>query len=171
MAELKQLYTLQTDEDFLRLSFPLNSREVRQLEQRILENGCNTPIRVWNSYIVMDFETYEICHKHKIPFSIVRIPLKERIEVIAYICQMQIKERKMTEAMWRYLVGKRYDCERLLGKHTVAKGTSVKKRGRPSVTAFQYDSSKVGTRQRLGEEYHISETTVFKYGFFMQRID
>ena len=70
MAELKQLYTLQTDEDFLRLSFPLNSREIRQLEQRILENGCTAPIRVWNSYIVMDFEVYEICHKHKIPFSI-----------------------------------------------------------------------------------------------------
>ena len=167
MAEIKQLYTLQTDEDFLRLSFPLNPREVRQLEQRILENGCTTPIRVWNSYIVMDFEIYEICHKHKIPFSIVRIPFKERIEVIAYVCQMQIKERKMTEAMWRYLVGKRYDCERLLGKHTVA----LKKRGRPSSNNFQYDSSKVGTRQRLGEEYHISETTVFKYGFFTQRID
>ena len=56
MAEIKQLYTLQTDEDFSRLSFPLNSREIRQLEQRILEYGCTTPIRVWNSYIVMDFE-------------------------------------------------------------------------------------------------------------------
>ena len=171
MAEIKQLYTLQTDEDFSRLSFPLNTREIRQLEHQILENGCTTPIRVWNSYIVMDFEIYEICHKHKIPFSIVRLPLKERIEVIAYVCQMQIKERKMTEAMWRYLVGKRYDCERLLGKHTVAKGITSKKRGRPSLNNFHYDSSKVGTRQRLGEEYHISETTVFKYGFFMQRID
>ena len=35
----------------------------------------------------------------------------------------------------------------------------------------QYDRSKLGTRQRLGEEYHISEATVFKYGFFTQRVD
>lgn len=127
MADVKQLYTLQTDDEFTRLSFPLSKHDLKVLEDDILKNGCNTPIRVWNSYIVMDFETYEICHKHKIPFSIVKIPLKERIEVIAFICQMQIKERKMTESMWRYLVGKRYDCERVLGKHTTAKSSSAKK--------------------------------------------
>lgn len=171
MADVKQLYTLQTDDEFTRLSFPLGRHDLEALEDNILKNGCNTPIRVWNTYIVMDFETYEICHKHKIPFSIVKIPLKERIEVIALICQMQIQERKMTESMWRYLVGKRYDCERVLGKHTTAKSSSVKKRGRPPLTEFQYDRSKLGTRQRLGEEYHISEATVFKYGFFMQRVD
>ena len=77
----------------------------------------------------------------------------------------------MTETMWKYLIGKRYDCERLLGKHTTAKNTSAKKRGRPPLTEYQYDGSKLGTRQRLGEEYHISEATVFKYGFFMQRVD
>ena len=77
----------------------------------------------------------------------------------------------MTETMWKYLIGKRYDCERVLGKHTTAKGSSAKKRGRPPITEFQYDRSKLGTRQRLGEEYHISEATVFKYGFFTQRVD
>lgn len=171
MADVKQLYKLQTDDEFLRLSFPLTVQDTRLLEEDLLKNGCNTPLRVWNSYIVMDFEKYEFCHKHNIPFSITKIPLKERIEVIALICQLQIQERKMTEAMWRYLVGKRYECERVLGKHTTPKNTHSRKRGRPPLAEFQYDGSKLGTRQRLGEEYHISEATVFKYGFFMQRVD
>ena len=171
MGDVKQLYKLQTDEEFLRLSFPLGSKDYKELEENIKKNGCNTPIRVWNSYVIMDFEKYEICHKNKIPFAIVKIPLKERIEVIALVCQLQIQERKMTEPMWRYLVGKRYECERVLGKHTIAKGSHTRKRGRPPTNTYQYDGSKLATRQRLGEEYHISEATVFKYGFFMQRID
>ena len=174
MDGLKELYTFKTDDEFHRLSFPLNLREIKALEEDIVKKGNTPQIRIWNSYIVMDFEKYEICRKHNIPFSVSRIPLKERIEVIALICQLHIKERNMTETMWRYLVGKRYDCERLLVKHT-PDNFYQRKRGRPSLgshaVTFQYDGSNLATRQRLGEEYHISEATVFKYGFFAQRID
>lgn len=51
MADVKQLYTLQTDDEFIRLSFPLSKHDLKELEDNILKNGCNTPIRVWNSYI------------------------------------------------------------------------------------------------------------------------
>lgn len=171
MSEAKQLHILKIDDELLRLSFPLSQREIKALEEDIIKNGCNTPIRVWNSYIAMDFEKYDICHKHNIPFPIMKISLKERIEIIALVCQLQIQERKMTESMWRYLVGKRYECERILGKHTIGKNETTKKRGRPPFVEFHYDRNKLGTRQRLGEEYHISEATVFKYGFFSQRVD
>ena len=53
MADIKQLYTLNTDDEFTRLSFPLSRHDMKVLEDDIIKNGCNTPIRVWNSYVVI----------------------------------------------------------------------------------------------------------------------
>ena len=168
----KKLYQLRTDKDFMRLMYPLSKAELSNMENHIKNIGCDDGIRVWNSYIVIDFDKYMFCHKYNKPFEVIKLPIKEKTEVIAYICKEQIKRTDIPRAMFKYLIGKRYICEKLLGNHlALSMKRSDKKRDRPSMDKLRYDLSGVQTRERLGKEYHMSAPTVYKYGLFSQKLD
>ena len=171
--ENKQLYTFKITEEFKRLCQPLTNKERKFLEREIMTNGSIYPIRIWNTLLLCDFEIYEIYHQFQIPFDIKRVPGKNKIEVMVWICQEELKRERLTEEMKKYLLGKRYLYEKVLGIHTAASlKLGTKKKGRPSLTPInKYDYSGVKTRERLGEEYHISDATIYKYGFFAQTID
>ena len=44
----KDLYTLNTDNEFQQLIRPLTSEERKQLEANIVADSCRDPITVWN---------------------------------------------------------------------------------------------------------------------------
>ncbi len=172
MDEVKKLYDLKIDHEFMRLIYPLSKTDLMNLENHIKHFGCNDGIRVWNSCVVIDFDKYLLCHKYKKPFSLIKIPTKERTEVIAYICEEQSRREDIPREMFKYLVGKRYISEKLLGNHLASSlKRTDKKRGRPPIHKFRYDLSGVQTRDRLSKEYHMSAPTVFKYGLFSQKLD
>ena len=62
----KDLYTLNTDNEFQQLIRPLTSEERKQLEANIVADGCRDPITVWNGIIIDGHNRYEICHNHNI---------------------------------------------------------------------------------------------------------
>lgn len=171
--ENKKLYTFKITEEFKRLCQPLSNKERKFLEREIISNGSIYPIRIWNTLLLCDFEIYELYHQFQIPFDIKRVPGKNKIEVMVWICREQLKRERLTEEMKKYLLGKRYLYEKILGIHTAARlKLGTKKKGRPSITPInKYDCSGIKTRERLGEEYHISDATIYKYGFFAQTID
>lgn len=168
----KKLYTLQIDPEFVRLIYPLNKKELKDMEYAIKYSDNYGSIRVWNSCVVIDFDKYLLCHKYRKPFTIEKMPLKDRTEVIAYICEEECKRQDIPKEMYKYLIGKRYICEKLLGSHLASSvKRSDKKKGQQIIENSKFDSSGVQTRERLSKEYHMSSPTVFKYGLFSQKID
>lgn len=167
------IYTLKVDEEFKRLIPPLSPDERKQLEENLLHDGCREPLCVWNKTILDGHNRYEICTRHQIPFKIAHIFLRSREEAVAWICVNQLGRRNITDESRRYLIGKRYKMEQIIGAHN-AVGTNqyTRKEVRPKMlTEPLFDETACRTRERLGKEYRISHATVDKYGIYANAID
>lgn len=167
------IYTLKIDAEFENLIPPLSIDERKQLEDNILKDGCREPICVWNKTILDGHNRYEICTRNRVPFRIVHIYLRSREAAVAWICANQLGRRNLTDETRRYLIGKRYKMEQIIGAHN-AVGTNqyARKEVRPKMlTEPLLEETACRTRERLGKEYRISHATVDKYGTYSSAID
>jgi len=165
--------TLTIDPEFKQLIPPLLQTERTQLEENILRDGCREPIALWGNIIIDGHNRYEICRKHNIPFNTVQVSIHNREEAIAWICANQLGKRNISDESRRYLIGKRYAMEKILGAHNSAgtnqySKTEVRAKMLPEP---QYDRTASRTRERLGKEYHISHATVLKYENYSEALD
>ena len=167
------MYNLKIDEDFKRLIPPLSAEEYRQLEENIIRDGCREPLTVWYTTILDGHNRYEICTRLQIPFSIKRIFLKNREEAVVWICANQLGRRNITDETRRYLIGKRYEMEKIIGAHNaVGINQHSKKEVRAKILPEPpFEDTAGRTRERIGEEYNISHATVLKYGKYSQALD
>ncbi len=172
MAEC-DIYALKIDEEFKNLIAPLSQDERKQLEENLLQNGCREPLCVWNRTILDGHNRYEICTRHQIPYKIAHIFLRNREEAIAWICANQLGRRNLTEGLRRYLIGKRYKMEQIIGAHNAARvNQSTRKAVRSKMlTEPLFEDTDCRTRERFAKEYRISLATVHKYGTFANAID
>jgi len=170
-----EILKLRIDKEFKKLLYPLSEKEYKQLEENILADGCREPISVWRNTIIDGHNRYEICMKHNIPFSIKKVSLKNREEAITWICKNQLGRRNISEGTRKYLIGKRYEMEKLLGAHNAAGFNQYINRevGSKMLTDPnpKYDPSTFRTREKIGKEYHISHATVSKYNIYSQALD
>lgn len=161
------------NENFKRLVPPLSSDELQQLEQNLIRDGCREPLCVWNNTILDGHNRYEICMRLQIPFTIQRIYFKNFEEATVWICTNQLGRRNITDEMRKYLIGKRYEMEKILGAHNAA-GTNQYTRKvvrSKMLTEPPFNESICRTRERLGEEYRISHATINKYGVYAHDLD
>lgn len=169
----QSIYKLKIDNAFKNLVPPLSADELRQLEENIVRDGCREPLCVWYNTILDGHNRYEICTRLQIPFAIRRVYPKNREEAIAWICTNQLGRRNITNETRKYLIGKRYEMEKILGAHN-AVGTNqhssktVRARMLPEPT---YEDKTMRTRERLADEYNISHASVFNYGKYSRAID
>ena len=118
----KDLYTLNTDNEFQQLIRPLTSEERKQLEANIVADGCRDPITVWNGIIIDGHNRYEICHNHNIPFNIHKMNFDSREDVIQWICANQLGRRNISEEARKFLIGKQYETEKVINARRNEKG-------------------------------------------------
>jgi len=180
--------TLTIDPEFKQLIPPLLQTERKQLEENILRDGCREPIALWGNTIIDGHNRYEICRKHNLPFDTVQVSINNREEAIAWICANQLGKRNISDESRRYLIGKRYAMEKILGAHNSAglnqyskeevraemwpEPPGKKKEVRAKLLPEpQYDRTASRTRERLGKEYHISHSTVLKYENYSEALD
>lgn len=167
MSERK-IYNLIIDEEFSRLIAPLSPSQYAELEQKIISHNYNPPITIWNRIIIKGLAEYEIYHKHKISFYVKEISFTSRCEAIINITSESIKRNDISDELYRYCVGKMYDAAKnkmeLLYPHQ-NQYTPVSQR-RPG-----YDNNRQTTSQLLGEQLHLSNGCVYKYGVYSRAID
>ncbi len=167
------IYKLKIDNAFKKMIPPLSADELRLLEENIVRDGCREPLCVWYNTILDGHNRYEICTRLQIPFAIRRVYPKNREEAIAWICTNQLGRRNITDETRKYLIGKRYEMEKMLGAHN-AVGTnqhSTKEVRAKMLPEPTYEDTALRTRERLGDEYNISHATVFNYGKYSHAID
>jgi len=170
---VQSIYKLKIDNDLKRLTPPLSSKELQQLEENIIRDGCREPLCVWYNTILDGHNRYEICMRMDIPFSIQRIVLINREEAIAWICANQLGRRNITYATRKYLIGKRYEMEKIIGSHNV-KGInqySKKEVRSQMLTEPRFKDTALRTREKLSIEYNVSDTTIYRYGIYSKAVD
>ena len=165
---------LRVHPDLRFLVSPLSEQFHSDLKARLLQNGCSTPIRVWDNIVLVDYEAFEICKAHGIPMTVSRIRLGSLEEATAWVCKNQLLRKDIPEKTRHYLIGKRFLVEKALGAHEAAR---VRQSAASAMTntvivdTTPYDATAAKTCERLGLEYHICFVTVRKYGVFASIID
>jgi len=164
------MYKLKIDPEFELLIPQLSESQYEQLEMDIFENGCNEPILVWNDVIIDGHKRYAICRKWEIPFSIDPLEFDSREDALVWVCQTQLHRPKLSSEYKKYLIGKMYDAEVILGIRnpeesdpTSDKFSRLNKQGEPM--------NKYKTAMRIGDDYHISHVTVYKYSQYANSLD
>ena len=162
-----QLQTLKIDEEFKTLLAPLTSEEFEQLETNIKKEGCREPLSVWHGIIVDGHNRYNICHKHNIPFLTHSLDFANRDEAIAWICANQLGRRNISEETKKYLIGKKYEIEKMIGARNsmgINQHTSIEK---PTVPTPSHNK----TASEMAKQYSLSHSTIYKYGIYSKYID
>ena len=153
---------------------PLSEAQRSELQARLIQNGCSTPIRVWENIVLVDYDAYEICKAHNIPITISRIRLGSMEEAVAWVCKNQLMRKDIPEKLRQYLIGKRFLAEKALGAHEAQKArrtASSEMTNTVIIDTSPYDATATKTCERLGLEYHICFVTVRKYSNFASILD
>lgn len=165
---------LRVHPDLCFLVAPLSEQVHTELKGRLLQNGCSTPIRVWENTVLVDYEAFEICKAHGIPMTVSHVRLGSMEEATAWVCKNQLLRKDIPEKLRQYLIGKRFLVEKALGAHEAAKGRRSPASEMTTTVIVDnnpYDATATKTCERLGLEYHISFVTVRKYGIFAGILD
>ena len=151
----------------------LQRTEYLQLEENLLADGCRDPLVVWRGTLVDGHNRYEICMRHRIPFSVTEVDFYCREEAIAWICANQLGRRNLSEGTRKYLIGKQYDSEKFVSKIKNPSGLNQYSLPEAALPGKRdsMDTSRHRTADRIADENCISAGTVEKYAIFSRAVD
>lgn len=163
---------LHCNSEYRRLYQPMSEQESLALERELVARNDTITIKTWSNIVLYDYEKYEICLKHHIPYAVSQIHARNNEEALLWLCKNQLKRTDLTIEMRRYLIGKRFMHERILGAHNSAlRRSSGDIKVRLRKTDPRYSDCATGIKERLGKEYHLSPATIRKYSLFSEAMD
>lgn len=165
----KLKYNLILDAEFMRMKLPISDQSYASLEENIFDNGCLSPILLWENTIIDGYKRYEICKSWNLPYVTRHIYFSSRDDAISYICTDQLKRADLSKEATNYLIGKLFEAEKAINTRHAAEMLNqsterIRKPGRNTNYSYQ-------TAIDLGKKYQISHNTVYKYGIYARCID
>ena len=157
--------TLKIDPEFKSLMHPLSEKEFLSLRESLLDGKAAYSIAAWNDYLVDGYERYMICRQENLPYHVHRIGFSNREHVITWICREQLKKENLPIECFRYLIGKRYETERIVRKVSNSEANSQ------IIHNKLQNTNSYQTALKLGKEYSLSHNTVYKYGVYSRMVD
>lgn len=173
MSTEQEIYKLKIDEEFKRLIPQLAESEREQLEKNIIRDGCRDAICVWHKTIVDGHNRYEICTRNQIPFAIKQMSFSNRAVAMVWICANQLGRRNIDNKTRQYLIGKRYEMEKMIGAHNAAGANQYtqKEVRLQNANGPKNNENILRANERLGKEYRVDPATVVRYGTYAQAMD
>lgn len=163
-TDIEFLKNIKIDTEFQGTCPELSDKEFETLEENILSEGeVTAPIYIWNDTMIDGHHRRQIILKHPhIPFQIKKIDFNNRYEAIAWICKNQIGRRNLSHELLKYLIGKRYESEKL----------AVGSPGSDTQLGKNYPITNAhGTSSRIANEYGMSEKGVRLSGDYAKGVD
>lgn len=161
---------LRSKDEFKMLCYPGTLKQRSALEHSLLHSTMDIEINVWINMVLYEHEKYDICCKHNLPFKIIKNHFRNSEEALLMVCKHEIQRMDLPLSMRRYLIGKRYHLEKILGEHTAATRTAVAKNTIRKSEPKYLDNCRRIT-EKLSEEYDIGVNTVAKYSSYAKAID
>lgn len=90
-------YELKIDPELKMAMPPLSDTEYRELEENIKDNGCHSPIIVWNGVIVDGHNRYKICHENNIPFYVEEKQFESKADAKLWMLKEQLSRRNLSD--------------------------------------------------------------------------
>lgn len=161
---------LRIDPEFESKIPPLTEEEYQLLEENILQDGVVlNPLIVWNSYIVDGHNRFRIIQAHpEIKYTVFEKEFPDRYAAIAWICCNQLGRRNLTPQQKKYLIGQRYEAEKLTTNFNGNRFTLADE-SRCSQNGNTYKTER--TCERIARENNISKNTVLRAESFAKGVD
>ena len=173
MSRNPYFHNLIDDIDIRSMKPPCSEQELHELEHNILTKGYDNslPITVWRRIILDGYKRYDICKKHHITCRITTINFSLQEEAISWICRNELKRQFLSESYQKYYIGKLYHAQKVVFStlYPAQNQSTSKSLKRPPIKK-EYDNRNY-TASLVGQEYHISPGTVYKYGIFTKDMD
>lgn len=164
---------LRRNSEYRRLYQPMTAQEYEQLESELKDCTDTTiEIKTWVNIVLYDYEKLEICKKYNIPYVDSRLYVRNSEEALLWLCKNQLERNDLVLEMRKYLIGKRYLYEKMLGAHTMSArrvANSSKENHKMNEPRYEYCAMK--TRERLAKEYNVVHMTIWKYSIFAEALD
>lgn len=93
----KQLYELKIDTELERFFPPLSENEIAILTNSLINDGCISPLIVWNGTIIDGYNRYRICHEKNIPFEYIEKVFENKESVKLWMLDEQIGRRNISD--------------------------------------------------------------------------
>ena len=150
---------------------PLTEEEFTLLEENILTDGAVfSPLIVWDNTILDGHNRYEIIQKHpELTYAVQRLPFDNRYEAISWICKHQLGRRNLTPQQKKYLIGQRYDAEKMAQGGDRKSGDAIS-RGQIDLLISQ-GSTNNATRKKIAAESGTSDSYVKRADRFAKGVD
>lgn len=172
----KIFYDLKTDPEIKSLTFPISSYAYSQLEESLVNNGCENSIVIWNGYILDGHKRYKICCDYGVPFAVKNTDFVCHEVAIAWVCANQLhNNHDLPEETRKYLIGKEHDAIMRLNP------AQRKLQSKSSSFAIPYsnnqDHTPTSTECRnltaawVAADNNVSRATVQKYALYAKAID
>lgn len=168
------LENIRINPEFERLIPPLVDDEFELLKSNILsEKEIYTPIFVWSGFIIDGHHRFKILSENRdIKFRVVEKEFDNKYEAMSWICNNQLGRRNLTPENKKYLVGKRYEAEKMangsIERFNCSKDTAspVGQNG-----PLEEKNNAHVTRKRIAEETGTSAGFVRHAGDFARGVD
>jgi hypothetical protein len=141
------------DEEFKALLPALDQQTYAMLEESLLKNGCMNPLVLWNGVLIDGHNRYEICKKHKIPFTTVDKEFGSRDEALIWIISTQVARRNLTPIQLSYFRGVHYNADKRMAGNKTG-------RNQHSEELAHSELIPQSTVKRLSDQYNVSEATI-----------
>lgn len=84
------------DAEFRDLIPPLTDEEFKQLEENILRDGIQDPLKTWNGILVDGHNRYSIAQKHGLTFETTEMDFADRNDALHWIIKNQLGRRNLS---------------------------------------------------------------------------
>lgn len=165
------LENIKINPEFEHLIPPLVDDEFELLKSNILsEQEIYTPIFVWNEFIIDGHHRFKILSENRdIKFRVVEKKFDNKYEAMSWICNNQLGRRNLTPENKKYLIGKRYDAEKM-SYGSVERITVKKNKSCPSSQNGNLGTG-MKTCERIAEETGTSKNYVLRADEFAKGVD
>lgn len=158
--------------EYRRMHQPITKEAYEALEQELSTRKDTVLIKVWSNNILYDFEKFEICQKYHIPYKSSRLYTRNTIEALLWLCKKQLEREDLTLEMRKYLIGKRFLYEKMLGAQILSiRRAANSSKDKPKMSKPRYEYCTMKTREHLAKEYNVVHMTIWKYGIFAEALD
>ena len=174
--------------------------ELEQLENNILQHGCQTPIQLWQAskqligleadnpddiaYILIDgHNRHSICKRHNLNFEVYMLSFPSLKEAKDYMINLQLGRRNLSLSQISYFRGLRYNNEKTDKSENLKQFHSKGQNDPSSETALNDTSdgtllskgqnvpSEISTAERLSKEYNVSPKTIKRDAEFAKGLE
>lgn len=166
---MKQLHTLEIDEEFHKLC-PKQTKEAReQLRANLKADGCLDAIKVWGGIVVDGMTRYQLCHEEKIPFLVEQMQFADNDAARDWIIKHQLGRRNLTESQASELRGRLYQ-ERKKPRGD-SERTDAKNQKTPGISPKRHNVALGDTAAEVAQETGVNRRTVQRDAKYVEALD